>query len=131
MRVRPAAVRYICFAKSSGLRSLGCRCRFLLLYVPWAGEFGNKDSRAEPSESERCFCKLVLVSGLRRSAGHVFLSYAREDAAHGDRLQRTLEAVGILVWRDTADLWLGQDWRANIGPFMRGLVRSARTGPGS
>lgn len=25
-----------------------------------------------------------------------------------------LEAAGIRVWRDTADLWPGQDWRARI-----------------
>jgi hypothetical protein len=46
--------------------------------------------------------------------GHVFLCYAREDAHHADGLQRELEAWGIRVWRDTADLWPGQDWRARI-----------------
>jgi hypothetical protein len=47
-------------------------------------------------------------------AGHVFLCYAREDAVQVDRLQRSLEVAGIPVWRDTADLWPGQDWRATI-----------------
>jgi hypothetical protein len=46
--------------------------------------------------------------------GHVFLSYARENADQADGLQRELEAWGISVWRDTADLWPGQDWRARI-----------------
>lgn len=46
--------------------------------------------------------------------GHAFISYAREDAARADRLQRILEAAGITVWRDTADLWPGQDWQARI-----------------
>lgn len=47
-------------------------------------------------------------------AGHVFISYVRQDAHHVDRLQRDLEAAGIRVWRDTADLWPGQDWQVNI-----------------
>jgi hypothetical protein len=38
----------------------------------------------------------------------------REDHQRVDRLQRNLESVGIRVWRDTADLWPGQDWRAKI-----------------
>jgi hypothetical protein len=47
-------------------------------------------------------------------AGHAFLSYAREDSQAVDRLQRVLEAAGIRVWRDTDDLWPGEDWRARI-----------------
>jgi hypothetical protein len=47
-------------------------------------------------------------------AGHVFISYVREDARRVDQLQRAVEAAGIPVWRDTADLWPGDDWRANI-----------------
>jgi hypothetical protein len=31
-----------------------------------------------------------------------------------DCAQRTLEAAGIRVWRDTADLWPGEDWRTRI-----------------
>lgn len=48
------------------------------------------------------------------AAGHVFISYVREDAERVDRLQRLLEAEGITVWRDTSDLWPGQDWRIEI-----------------
>ena len=29
-------------------------------------------------------------------------------------LQRTLQGTGVPVWRDTADLWPGEDWRRNI-----------------
>jgi hypothetical protein len=29
-------------------------------------------------------------------------------------LQEALEAAGIRVWRDTANLWPGEDWRAKI-----------------
>ncbi len=47
-------------------------------------------------------------------AGHVFISYVREDAAAIDALQRHLAAAGIAVWRDTDSLWPGQDWRAEI-----------------
>lgn len=61
-----------------------------------------------------CFRKLRVVSEPDRLSGHVFISYARHDAGHVDRLQRMLQAAGIQVWRDTADLRPGQDWRANI-----------------
>jgi chromosomal replication initiator protein len=47
-------------------------------------------------------------------SGHAFISYVREDAYHVDRLQRILEAAGVSVWRDTADLWPGEDWRLKI-----------------
>jgi hypothetical protein len=46
--------------------------------------------------------------------GHAFISYVREDSHHVDRLQRRLEEAGVRVWRDTADLWPGEDWRAKI-----------------
>jgi hypothetical protein len=45
---------------------------------------------------------------------HVFVSYVREDSRRVDRLQRALEEVGVRVWRDTADLWPGEDWRVKI-----------------
>ena len=45
---------------------------------------------------------------------HAFISYVREDDNQVDRLQRDLEAAGVSVWRDTADLWPGQDWRTQI-----------------
>jgi len=54
------------------------------------------------------------MDGTGRRAGHAFISYVREDAQHVDLLQRTLETAGIPVWRDTADLWPGEDWRAKI-----------------
>jgi hypothetical protein len=44
----------------------------------------------------------------------VFISYVREDAHHVDRLQHSLEAAGVLVWRDTIDLRPGEDWRTKI-----------------
>jgi hypothetical protein len=38
----------------------------------------------------------------------------REDFERVDELQRRLQAAGIPVWRDTCDLWPGEDWRAKI-----------------
>lgn len=46
--------------------------------------------------------------------GHVFISYVREDSREVGALQNMLEAAGIPVWRDTASLWAGEDWRASI-----------------
>lgn len=45
---------------------------------------------------------------------HAFISYVREDSERVDRLQKILEAAGVRVWRDTADLWPGEDWRGRI-----------------
>jgi hypothetical protein len=49
-----------------------------------------------------------------RIEGHAFISYVREDSRQVDRLQEALEAAGVRVWRDTADLWPGEDWRMKI-----------------
>jgi TIR domain len=60
---------------------------------------------------------LVLVLAMSDEGmptGHVFLSYRREDAARADWLQSGLEAAGIRVWRDTADVWPGDDWRLAV-----------------
>lgn len=46
--------------------------------------------------------------------GHVFISYVREDLERVDRLQAVLVGAGFRVWRDTADIWPGQDWRLEI-----------------
>lgn len=46
--------------------------------------------------------------------GNAFISYVREDAERVDRLQHILESAGVKVWRDSADLWPGEDWRARI-----------------
>lgn len=47
-------------------------------------------------------------------AGHVFISYVREDADDAGLLQHEIESAGFRVWRDKADLWPGEDWRAKI-----------------
>jgi hypothetical protein len=47
-------------------------------------------------------------------AGHAFISYVREDSSEVELLQRKLETAGIRVWRDTARLWPGEDWRLKV-----------------
>jgi TIR domain len=58
--------------------------------------------------------RLTFVGGQDELAGHVFISYVRENRRAVNRLQKALEARGIRVWRDTADLWPGEDWRQKI-----------------
>jgi hypothetical protein len=58
-----------------------------------------------------------------RGGGHVFISHVREDSRSVDRLQAMLEAAGVRVWRDTADLWPGEDWRAKIRHAITGDAR--------
>jgi len=53
-------------------------------------------------------------------AGHVFISYVREDSHQVDLLHRTLKAARIPVWRDAADLWPGEDWRGEIRRAITG-----------
>ena len=43
-----------------------------------------------------------------------FISYVHEDRAKVDEISNALGASGIATWRDTQDLWPGQDWRARI-----------------
>jgi hypothetical protein len=50
---------------------------------------------------------------------HAFISYVREDSPLVDRLQHRLQSAGVRVWRDTADLWPGEDWRAKIRQAIR------------
>ena len=57
---------------------------------------------------------IAAMLGRDLTSGHVFISYVREDSRRVDQLQQKLEAAAIPVWRDTADLWPGEDWRAEI-----------------
>jgi hypothetical protein len=52
--------------------------------------------------------------------GHAFISYVREDSRAADRVQRILEAANIRVWRDTGDLWPGEDWKLKIRQAITG-----------
>ena len=86
-------------------------------------------SEGEPwCQHQGCASTMVMVKTMNRREsgsgdlpgdgetpmGHAFISYVREDARRINYLQRTLEAVGIPVWRDTANLWPGEDWRIKI-----------------
>jgi hypothetical protein len=52
--------------------------------------------------------------------GRVFISYVHEDSSRVDQLQQELEQAGIPVWRDTEDLWPGEDWRVKIRQAITG-----------
>jgi CheY-like chemotaxis protein len=59
----------------------------------------------------------LTIADLRkavRAEGHAFISYVREDSHRVDELQQMLEAAGVPVWRDTADLGPSDDWRVRI-----------------
>jgi hypothetical protein len=58
--------------------------------------------------------KAMIYRGGEGPGGHAFISYVREDSAEVDRLQHALEMDGVRVWRDTAELYPGEDWRARI-----------------
>src|SRR3954471_16469863 len=49
-----------------------------------------------------------------RMAGHIFISYVREDAAIVDALASDLEARGVKVWLDRKSLAPGERWRDAI-----------------
>jgi hypothetical protein len=50
----------------------------------------------------------------RVTPGRVFISYVTEDSAAASRLRTALESAGFQVWRPSADLMPGADWRAGI-----------------
>jgi chaperonin GroEL len=52
--------------------------------------------------------------------GHAFISYVHEDHERVNRLQTALERAGIRVWRDTANLWPGHDWKIEIRNAITG-----------
>lgn len=45
---------------------------------------------------------------------HAFVSYVREDADAVDQLVSVLQAASIPVWKDTENLWPGEDWQQKI-----------------
>jgi ABC-type branched-subunit amino acid transport system substrate-binding protein len=56
----------------------------------------------------------VSFEPLERPPGHAFISYVREDTERVARLTQLLTDAGIRVWRDTENLWPGQDWKIQI-----------------
>jgi hypothetical protein len=57
---------------------------------------------------------MIRMGGAENRRGHAFISYVREDARQVDDIEQALRTAGIRVWRDTAELWPGEDWRAKI-----------------
>jgi hypothetical protein len=45
---------------------------------------------------------------------HAFVSYVHEDTDAVDQLTLALQAASVPVWRDTEDLWPGEDWQIKI-----------------
>jgi serine/threonine protein kinase len=74
-------------------------------------------SVAEPAGTQGESAENARTSSI---AGHAFISYVREDSRKVDQLQQALEAAGVVVWRDTANLWPGEDWRAKIRRAITG-----------
>jgi hypothetical protein len=56
----------------------------------------------------------VSVASIGGVTGHAFISYVHEDKSLVDRLEQGLESVGFRVWRDTKELWPGDEWRTKI-----------------
>ena len=56
----------------------------------------------------------MLMRESRTQGRHAFLSYVREHLDKVDRLQQGFKTAGIAVWRDTRDLWPGEDWQMKI-----------------
>lgn len=54
------------------------------------------------------------MASIGHNRGHVFISYAQDNARDVDYIQNRLEYSGILVWRDKASLWPGDRWREAI-----------------
>src|SRR4249920_2122342 len=52
---------------------------------------------------------------------YAFISYSRRDRAFVDKLTEALNQAGIPTWTDTANIYPGQDWQAEI---QRGLLKA-------
>ena len=74
----------------------------------------SSNRRSRPRKGPICRIAPINCCVVEEVSGHTFISYVRENSLEVDKLQRALEASGIQVWRDTADLWPGEDWRAKI-----------------
>ena len=48
------------------------------------------------------------------TSGHVFISYDRVDSSEIDRLHQAFMSAGVRVWRDTNEIWPGEDWQTKI-----------------
>ena len=51
---------------------------------------------------------------MNRSFTTVFISYAREDANHAEKLYNNLKSYGLNPWRDKNAIKPGQNWKIAI-----------------
>jgi hypothetical protein len=80
---------------------------------------GNVRVSSFPGDLTRTNTGAIPLTSVSEAAGfpdrgHAFLSYVREDSGEVGKLQRMLETAEVPVWRDTASLWPGEDWRGRI-----------------
>src|SRR5712691_11063973 len=69
---------------------------------------------AGPEQGARVPADQIVNVPDGRAGGHVFISYVRDDVSAVDLLQEKFEEASVPVWRDTSDLWPGEEWRSKI-----------------
>lgn len=95
-------------ARTSSCRAVGAQAGSGSVQV---NNFFGDLTKADPAAMSLTSASWAAGSSDR---GHAFICYVREDSCDVDRLQRVFEADEIPVWRDTASLWPGEDWRSRI-----------------
>src|SRR5262249_18913968 len=68
---------------------------------------------------DSCVEQIEMVSLAAAFSGHVFLSYAREDATQTRRVYERLKVAGFSPWMDIEDLSPGEQWRPAIESAIR------------
>jgi hypothetical protein len=62
----------------------------------------------------RSFAGATIVGMSDARLQHAFVSYVREDSDAVEQLVSILQGASIPVWKDTEDLWPGEDWQLKI-----------------
>jgi ActR/RegA family two-component response regulator len=118
MPSRPGGIRvsspYCADVHTSRVAGVGFRAGTVLC-LPWR-------ARCSGLRPQCCFWFFMgfatlnyrVVEGSQEPTWHAFISYVHEDTDRVEQLHQELQKAGIPVWRDRADLWPGQDWRAEI-----------------
>ena len=105
-----------------------CRCeripkvdeRAIFAVTPWRLRFAQETEAPLYSGDLWAVNRLTTVNESDNLPAHAFVSYVREDSRQVEQMQQALEAAGVPVWRDTANLWPGQDWREKIRHAITG-----------
>jgi hypothetical protein len=108
--------------------------RFLEHPLSTSSVFLTRDTRAFVDELHRRWVdggrkrpeQAPTASAARAAAvrvqGGVFLSYAKEDVASAERIERSLKQAGIEVWFDRKDLLPGDQWDSVIRRSIAGCA---------